>query len=101
MTSPHFESKKVTPHCGAEVRGLDLSQPLDEDSITALVTTLAEHGVLFFRDQEMTPAQQKSSSRNSSADSNGSPARSRSGTTAAPSTTPCGTTTRIADADCG
>ena len=63
MTSPHFESKKVTPHCGAEVRGLDLSQPLDEDSITALVTALAEHGVLFFRDQEMTPEQQKALGR--------------------------------------
>ena len=63
MTSPHFELRRVTPHCGAEVRGLDLSQPLDEDSIAALDTVLAEHGALFFRDQEMTPEQQKALGR--------------------------------------
>ena len=41
--------EKLTPHCGAEVVGLDLSAPLDEAVIAALEQALAAHGVLFFR----------------------------------------------------
>jgi len=37
-----FELKKVTPHCGAEVEGLDLSQPLDAGTAGALQSALAE-----------------------------------------------------------
>ena len=49
----------VAPHCGAEVTGLDLSQPLDEGTVVALEHALADRGVLFFRDQELTPEQHK------------------------------------------
>ena len=59
MTAGTLELKKVTAHCGALVEGLDLSRPLKEDSIESLKTALAEHCVLFFRDQHMTPEQQK------------------------------------------
>ncbi len=59
MRKRKFEVKKVTPHCGAEVRGIDLSQPLDTDTIEALERALAEHCVLFFRDQELSPERLK------------------------------------------
>lgn len=42
---------------GAFVSGVDLSRPLDPATATALHTALGEHGVLFFRDQEITPEQ--------------------------------------------
>ena len=51
---------KVAPQCGAEVSGLNLAQPLDKEPIVqALSMALAEHGVLFFRNQSMTAEQQK------------------------------------------
>ncbi|MCP3690728.1 MAG: TauD/TfdA family dioxygenase, partial [Planctomycetaceae bacterium] len=34
---------KVTPHCGAEVSGVNLSEPLDEVTVKALELALAEH----------------------------------------------------------
>ncbi len=63
MANDQFAVKKVTPACGAEVSGIDLSQPLDERSVETLKRALAEHCVLFFRDQEMTPQQQKTFGR--------------------------------------
>jgi len=59
VSEPSFEIRRVTPHCGAEVIGLDLSQPLSDEQVKELETALAEHCALFFRDQEMTPGQQK------------------------------------------
>ncbi len=63
MTLRSLELRKVTPYCGADVRGVDLSQPLDERLIETLRTALAEHCVLFFRSQKMTPEQQKTLGR--------------------------------------
>jgi len=54
---------KVTPNCGAEVQGLDLAQPLAAATVDALGKALAECGVLFFRDQNMSPLQQKTLAR--------------------------------------
>jgi len=54
-----LELKRLTAHCGAEVHGIDLSQPLDVQTVEMLTSALAEHCVLFFRDQQMTPVQQK------------------------------------------
>ena len=51
--------KPVTPQCGAEVQGIDLAQPLDVATFEELNQALAERCVLFFRDQRMTPEQQK------------------------------------------
>ena len=58
-----LELKKVTPHCGAEVHGIDLSQPLDQRAVDTLKTALAEHCVLFFRNQAMTHEQHKTMGR--------------------------------------
>lgn len=63
MKLQKLELKQVTPYCGVEARGIDLSQPLDGRTIETLTTALAEHCVLFFRDQELTPAQQKALGR--------------------------------------
>ena len=63
MKPQKLELKKVTPYCGVEVDGIDLSRPLDKRTIETLTNALAEHCVLFFRDQELTPEQQKALGR--------------------------------------
>jgi taurine dioxygenase len=62
-SSQAFELVKLTPHCGAEVRGIDLVRPLDAPTIGALSRALAENCVIFFRGQQMTPEQQKALGR--------------------------------------
>jgi len=47
-----------TPNIGAVIHDLDLSKPLDESTAAELSLALAHHQVLFFRDQQLTPAQQ-------------------------------------------
>ena len=42
---------------GAFISGVDLSCPLDKATAGTLHTALGEHGVLFFRDQDITPEQ--------------------------------------------
>jgi taurine dioxygenase len=43
---------------GAEIRGVDLAQPLDDAAFDVIETAFDEHGVIIFRDQKITPAQQ-------------------------------------------
>ncbi|GAA4328875.1 TauD/TfdA family dioxygenase [Pigmentiphaga soli] len=46
----------LTPHqTGAEIRGLDLSQPVSDRLRAELNAALARHGVLVFRDQDLPP----------------------------------------------
>jgi taurine dioxygenase len=45
------------PSLGAEIGGVDLSQPIDEPTRQALSRALADHLALVFRDQALTPAQ--------------------------------------------
>lgn len=47
----------VSGAVGAEVRGIDISRPLPATTVAALRAALGEHGVLFFRDQQLTEAQ--------------------------------------------
>ena len=63
MAAQTLEFRPVTACCGAEVHGLDLSAPIEEGVVDALSRELAEYGVLFFRDQTMTPEQQKALGR--------------------------------------
>lgn len=53
-----FDVRRVAGALGAEVSGPDLGSHLDDEMIDALGAALAEHQVLFFRDQVMTPRQQ-------------------------------------------
>ena len=55
--SIHFQ--RIGQALGARVTGIDLSQPLDRLTHAALHQGLLEHQVLFFRDQLLTPAQQR------------------------------------------
>src|SRR5690242_7702992 len=51
----------VTPSgggLGAEISGVDLSRPLDDDTFAKLAGAFFEHGVVVFRDQRLAPAQQ-------------------------------------------
>ena len=43
---------------GAELSGVDLSQPLSDDLIAEIRAAFVEHQVIFFRDQALTPDQQ-------------------------------------------
>ena len=47
----------ITPHCGADVTGLDLRSATDEQ-FAAVRDALAEHSVLFVRDQHLSPDEQ-------------------------------------------
>jgi alpha-ketoglutarate-dependent 2,4-dichlorophenoxyacetate dioxygenase len=43
---------------GAEVRGLDLTQPLGPEQVASVNAAMDEHGILLFRGQALTPDQQ-------------------------------------------
>ncbi|MCB1543239.1 MAG: TauD/TfdA family dioxygenase, partial [Rhodoblastus sp.] len=42
---------------GAMIEGIDLSQPLEDADVAEMRGALNEHGVIFFRDQKITPEQ--------------------------------------------
>lgn len=58
MTKTPFPVAPITPTIGAEISGLDLSQPLDTATQDALYQALLDHLVIFFHDQELSPAAQ-------------------------------------------
>ncbi len=43
---------------GVEIHGIDLARPLDDATVAAIRAELARHGVVFFRDQTLTPDEQ-------------------------------------------
>lgn len=48
--------RPLSEHIGAEVEGLDLSQPISPEQHQDLNQALAQYGVLVFRDQDLPPA---------------------------------------------
>lgn len=40
---------------GAEIRGVDLAEPIDDETFAAIERAYNDHGVIFFRDQHITP----------------------------------------------
>ncbi len=54
MAGPPPTVCPLTPLVGAEVRGLDLSERLTEDTVKVLETALIDHLVLSFRDQGLS-----------------------------------------------
>ncbi|MBJ18240.1 MAG: taurine dioxygenase [bacterium] len=55
-----FDIKKRVSAIGAEISGLNLSEPLSEPDFVALEAALLDHLVLFFRDQPLDPIEQVS-----------------------------------------
>ena len=53
----------VSPVIGAEVSGVDLSEPITPEAFAALHAALMTHQVLFFRDQELSFEQHKAFGR--------------------------------------
>src|ERR1700692_1896446 len=54
-----IEVKKLTPHIGAEIGGVDLSRPLGNQQFQEVHDALMENLVVFFRDQKLTHDQHK------------------------------------------
>lgn len=52
-----FSVTPVTPSIGAEIGGIDLRETPDDNTYQALRRALVRYKVLFFRDQDITPAQ--------------------------------------------
>lgn len=50
--------RRVAGALGAEISGVDLSNDLPDEIIGAIRRALVEHQVIFFRDQDLTPARQ-------------------------------------------
>lgn len=49
---------RIGRHCGAEISGVDLSKPLDDDSFAQVSTAFFDNEVVVFRNQKLTPEQQ-------------------------------------------
>ena len=58
-----FTIKPLTDHTGAEVTGLDFTQPIDIDTRATLSRAFAERHVLVMRDQHFAPEQFKAAAR--------------------------------------
>jgi taurine dioxygenase len=63
MAYQTIEVKKLTPHIGAEISGVDLSRPLGNQQFQEVHDALMENLVVFFRDQHLTHDQHKSFGR--------------------------------------
>jgi taurine dioxygenase len=57
MRNAKFDIVPTSGALGAELLGIDLSQPVSEATASDIKGALAEHGVVFFRDQKLTPEQ--------------------------------------------
>ena len=55
MKNSTIDLRKVSANVGAEIHGVDLRQPLDERTYGEIRGALNEHGVIFFRDQDIGP----------------------------------------------
>jgi len=61
-----YQTFTVDPLCGAggaELSGIDASKPLSAETVAELRRALAEYCVIFLRDQDLTPEQQKAFAR--------------------------------------
>jgi len=56
MTVSSMTVEPVAGALGAEIGGIDLARPLDDSAVRAIRRAWLEYGVIFFRDQELSPA---------------------------------------------
>ena len=50
--------RRIGKHLGAEISGVDLSQPLDDTAFARIADAFFDNEVVFFRNQKLTPEQQ-------------------------------------------
>ena len=53
----HIHLKPMEKRIGAEIKGIDLSEPLNAGTASEILDATGEFGVTFFRDQKLTPEQ--------------------------------------------
>src|SRR5262245_56944112 len=57
MRNTRFEVRPTSGALGAELLGIDLSNGLTDEAVADIRQAFNEHGVIFFRDQRLTPEQ--------------------------------------------
>ena len=57
MMSALLDIRPIAGALGAEIHGVDLAQPLADDTIAAVRRSLLDHLVIFFPGQSLSPAQ--------------------------------------------
>jgi len=57
MRNSRIEVRPVSGAVGAEIHGVDLTQPVDAERFAQIRQAFHDHGVIFFRDQKLTPEQ--------------------------------------------
>ena len=57
MRNSRIEVQPVSGAVGAEIHGVDLTQPVDAERFADIRQAFHDHGVIFFRDQKLTPEQ--------------------------------------------
>jgi taurine dioxygenase len=63
MSEISLGPSKLTPAIGAELEGIDLSRKLSDKALLEIRRALLDNLVVFFRNQELTPQQQKDFAR--------------------------------------
>lgn len=63
MSGTSIEIKRVAGALGAEITGIDLSENLSNEVFSDVHQAFLDHQVIFFRDQKVTPEQQKAFGR--------------------------------------
>jgi len=63
MTTPFFQLRRLSGALGAEIHGLDLESPLEDEVRDALLEAFHRYGVLCIRDQKLTPESQIAAAR--------------------------------------
>ncbi len=66
LPMPKFRRITVEPisgACGCEIGGVDLREPLDEETLAEILLAFEQFLVIVFRDQDLTPEQHKAFSR--------------------------------------
>lgn len=58
MGAGSIQVSPLTRYIGAEVSGIDLRQPVDQEVFAQIEEALMDYGVLFFREQDLTDNQQ-------------------------------------------
>lgn len=58
LATSEIKTRPLTDVLGAEIVGVDLAQPVDDATFARIEQTFDARGVILFRDQRITPAQQ-------------------------------------------